>query len=275
MAITHVLLDIEGTTCPVSFVAETLFPYARRQLGAYLAEHAQDPALQALVTDVLQLWHDDRSPGAQELLRGHEVEVAAPDPSQAAHELEPSQTAPEKESRLRRRALAVQPYLEWLIDHDIKATPLKDLQGRIWQSGYGSGAIVAPLFDDVPEALQRWHRQGLVLAVYSSGSVPAQQLLYGHCQAGDLRPLFQHWFDTHTGPKQAAASYTAIAGAMGCRPEAVLFISDALAELEAAAAAGMSVLFSDRPGNPARDCGPFERIETYSVLCFADDHQRP
>lgn len=244
--ITHLLLDIEGTTCPVSFVAEVLFPYARQRLGRYLDEHGSDPAIQALIQDVESAW--------------------AADPAREAVELRQRLRADQDPLEAR----AVVPYLEWLIDHDIKLTALKDLQGRIWQSGYASGDLIAPLYADVPDALSRWHRQGMVLAVYSSGSVPAQQLLYGHSQAGDLRALFQHWFDTRSGLKQQPESYRSIAAAMGARPEQVLFVSDSLAELEAADTAGMAVLFSDRDGNPARDPGRFERITTYSHLSLDD-----
>ena len=127
-----------------------------------------------------------------------------------------------------------------------KRQPLKDLQGRIWRSGYASGELIAPLFDDVPRALRRWRDDGLTLAVYSSGSVAAQQLLYGHCHEGDLTGLFSHWFDTKAGPKQAEESYLTIATEMQTTPTNVLFISDAIHELEAADAAGMKTLFSDR-----------------------------
>jgi enolase-phosphatase E1 len=173
---------------------------------------------------------------------------------------------PHPEAQALRTAGDLVAYMEWLIDHDIKLTPLKDLQGRIWADGYGSGAITAPLFADVAEALRRWHGTGLQLAVYSSGSVPAQQLLYRHSDSGDLSGLFDHWFDTRVGAKQQPESYRQIAKAMGVEPSGVLFISDALAELEAAHGAGMAVLLSDRPGNPNRDSGPFERISDYSQL---------
>ena len=242
MAITHLLLDIEGTTCPVSFVAEELFPYARAALPDYLARHGEEAYVAALVTAVDADWQANRHPEAQALRHGHAVTDARP------------------------MAERVVPYLQWLIDHDIKLTALKDLQGRIWAHGYGDGSITAPLFADVAEALRRWHQQGLVLAVYSSGSVPAQQLLYRHSRDGDLSPLFSHWFDTRVGAKQEVSSYTAIAAAMQVRPEQVLFISDALGELEAAHHAGMAVVLSDRPGNPNRDSGPFERISDYSQL---------
>ncbi len=234
--ITHLLLDIEGTTCPVSFVAEVLFPYARARLSSYCQAHAQDPELQDLLQAVDEAWASDTHPEAMALRvgQGQDRDVV--------------------------------PYLEWLIDNDVKLTPLKDLQGRIWEAGYSQGEIVAPLFHDVPAALQQWHHQQKVLAVYSSGSVAAQQLLYGHCQAGDLRELFSHWFDTRSGLKQVPASYTNIATAMGALPTQVLFISDSLAEVTAAAEAGMAVLFSDRDGNPGRDAGPFERISDYSQV---------
>jgi enolase-phosphatase E1 len=232
MALTHLLLDIEGTTCPVSFVAEVLFPYARQALGPYLQRHGTEPAVAALLQEVEAAWRQDPHPEAQAL----------------------------------RTAGDLVAYMEWLIDHDIKLTPLKDLQGRIWADGYGSGAITAPLFADVAEALRRWHGTGLQLAVYSSGSVPAQQLLYRHSDSGDLSGLFDHWFDTRVGAKQQPESYRQIAKAMGVEPSGVLFISDALAELEAAHGAGMAVLLSDRPGNPNRDSGPFERISDYSQL---------
>ncbi len=249
--ITHLLLDIEGTTCPVSFVADVLFPYARQRLGSHLVVHRRDPAIQALIDAVNQAWAADGTPDVVALRQQRSGGAESPE------------------------AQSVVPYLEWLIDHDVKLTSLKDLQGRIWRAGYASGELVAPLYTDVPDALQRWHREGLVLAVYSSGSVPAQQLLYGHTQAGDLRPLFQHWFDTRTGPKHEPQSYQAIAAAMAAAPQQILFVSDALAELEAAEAAGLAVLFSDRAGNPARDPGRFERITDYSHLHLNNGIFRP
>ena len=239
MTITHILLDIEGTTCPVSFVAEVLFPYASYSLERYLEQHQDEAEIKSLLQGVEMAWKEDVHPEAIALLEEQEFPI---------------------------KMKAVAQYLRQLIARDIKLTELKDLQGRIWRSGYASGELVAPLFPDVPEALERWHEQGFTLAVYSSGSVPAQQLLYGHCQAGDLRPLFQHWFDTKTGIKQAKESYLMIAKSMGTAPSDVLFISDALQELEAADAAGMKTLFSDREGNPARDAGRFARISDYSGL---------
>jgi enolase-phosphatase E1 len=237
--ITHVLLDIEGTTCPVSFVAEVLFPYARERISGFLRTHGNEPEIAQLIRDVEQAWSADTTPEAVEM-------------RQAMHQA----------SQLE----AVGHYLQLLIDRDIKLSALKDLQGHIWEAGYHKGDLIAPLFEDVPAALQRWQQQGLVLAVYSSGSIPAQKLLYGHSQAGDLCPLFSHWFDTRTGPKKNAESYRKISAELQTPANQVLFISDCLAELNAASETGMAVLFSDRGENPSLDCGRFERISNYSQL---------
>jgi enolase-phosphatase E1 len=244
VSISHLLLDIEGTTCPVSFVADHLFPYASAQLGNYLNNHRQEAVVQELLEQVLQAWRQDPSEEARRLLFSH--------------------GGPNKVDRNELPALV--DYLQMQIRNDRKLTPLKELQGMIWTQGYGDGDLQAPLFEDVPEALRRWHRQGLVLAVYSSGSVSAQKLLYGHTSVGDLSSLISHWFDTRIGAKTEAKSYAAVAAAMDCDPASVLFISDRLAELEAASAEGMAVLFSDRPGNPERVPGSFERIRNFKEV---------
>ena len=241
--ISHLLLDIEGTTCPVSYVAKVLFPYAAARLESFLQDRQLDPKMQPLLRDVGQAWLHDNDPEAVALRQAHVPSSAsALDPGAAAA------------------------YLGLLIRQDRKLTALKDLQGLIWTAGYATGELVAPLYDDVPAALRRWHQAGVCLAVYSSGSVAAQQLLYGHSNAGDLRSLFSHWYDTRTGAKQEALSYQRIAQAMGTSAAAVLFISDSLAECQAAATTGMAVLFSDRPGNPHHQAGSFEKISDYAKL---------
>jgi enolase-phosphatase E1 len=133
---------------------------------------------------------------------------------------------------------AVTTLLAW-IDADVKATPLKALQGRLWAEGYADGTLRSHVYPDVAPALRRWHAAGLRLAVYSSGSIQAQKLLFGHTTEGDLTPLFSAWFDTTTGPKRAATSYAAIAAALGLPPSEILFLSDIAEELDAAAHAGL------------------------------------
>lgn len=125
------------------------------------------------------------------------------------------------------------------IDEDRKSTALKALQGMIWRAGYAGGEYRAHVYPEVPGRLRGWREAGLRLYVYSSGSVPAQQLFFAHTEAGDLSPLFSGYFDTETGPKREAGSYRRIAEAIGEAPARILFLSDIEAELDAAADAGM------------------------------------
>ena len=140
MSITHVLLDIEGTTCPVSFVSEVLFPYASASLEPYLEAHQGDADIARLMREVEVAWREDAHPEARALLQQQDMATSL-------------------------SVQALSAYLRQLIGRDIKLTPLKDLQGRIWRSGYASGELIAPLFDDVPRALRRWHDAGFPLAV--------------------------------------------------------------------------------------------------------------
>jgi enolase-phosphatase E1 len=148
--------------------------------------------------------------------------------------------------------------LRW-IDEDRKATPLKALQGMIWSDGYASGAFRGHIYPDAVAGLQRWHAAGIALYVFSSGSVPAQKLLFGHSEAGDLTPLFSGYFDTTTGPKREAASYAKIAEAIGIAPADVLFLSDTPEEVAAARGAGMAARLIDRAGR-SRDIASFDEI---------------
>jgi enolase-phosphatase E1 len=230
----HVLLDIEGTTCPVTFVAEVLFPYASQHLSGFLEAHQHDPEIAKLEEEVRKAWRVDSQAEASGVTFREDGPVLA--------------------------------YLLYLINVDRKLTPLKELQGRIWAEGYGKGELQAPLFPDVPAALRRWHRDGLKLAVYSSGSVAAQQLLYRHSDAGDLRGLFSHWFDTNDGPKQEAQSYKELCLKMETCPESVLFISDSPAELNAAQSVGMCGLLSNRMDQGSPQTEPNEVITDFSLV---------
>ena len=136
--------------------------------------------------------------------------------------------------------------LQGWIDADRKHTALKALQGMVWQAGYRDGDFTAPLYPDVAPALRAWHAAGHPLAVYSSGSVPAQKLLFAHTDAGDLAPLFSGFFDTEMGGKRDAASYRAIATKLARQPGDILFLSDVVAELDAAREAGLRTVLLDR-----------------------------
>ncbi|MEO1003493.1 MAG: acireductone synthase [Cyanobacteria bacterium J06638_7] len=229
------LLDIEGTTCPVDFVSGTLFPYAARTMAAFLERHAATrPDVQRLLEASREAWKQDRDPEAARLRNQHPEDLLG--------------------------------YLQLLIQQDRKLPALKELQGLLWEAGYDSGELIAPLFADVQPALHRWKQLGLTLAVYSSGSVMAQKLLYRHSTWGDLSTLFEHWFDTAVGPKHQSSSYSAIAAQLELPAREILFISDAVAECRAASVAGMAVLFSDRPGNPGRDACGFRSLSSFGHL---------
>ncbi len=143
-------------------------------------------------------------------------------------------------------AALVATLLDW-IDSDRKATPLKALQGMIWADGYRRGEYRAHMYPEVANRMRTWHARGIKLYVFSSGSVPAQKLLFGHSEAGDLTPLISGWFDTQTGAKRSRTVYDRIAAAIGKAPEHCLFLSDVTAELDAAASAGMRTTLVCRP----------------------------
>lgn len=132
--------------------------------------------------------------------------------------------------------------LEQWIAEDRKATPLKTLQGLIWKTGYEAGELKGHVYADTPEFLRRWHAQGLALYVYSSGSVEAQKLIFGHTEYGDLTPLFSGYFDTRVGGKREAASYKKILKQIGLAGSEVLFLSDVGEELDAAREAGLQTV---------------------------------
>jgi enolase-phosphatase E1 len=210
-----VLLDIEGTTTPVDFVYRILFPYAHARIESYLAAHAADPAV-AEDRDALRAEH------ARDVAAGRNPPPWDDSPA------------------------AVAAYARWLMDQDCKVTALKSLQGKIWAEGYTKGELQGQVFEDVPRALQRWTDAGKQVAIFSSGSVLAQKLIFGHTRFGDLTTHLTGFFDTTTGPKGEAASYRRIAAALGLPPGDVLFVSDSFAELEAAREAGLDTAIAIR-----------------------------
>jgi enolase-phosphatase E1 len=140
--------------------------------------------------------------------------------------------------------------VQW-IDEDKKITPLKALQGMIWEEGYYKGELTGHLYDDAIEYLRKWHDKGIKLYVFSSGSVQAQKLLFGHCDAGDLTPLFSGYYDTRIGNKREADAYRKIVQDIGLAANEILFLSDIVEELDAAKAAGMKTIMLVRDESPA------------------------
>ena len=142
--------------------------------------------------------------------------------------------------------------LQWTAE-DRKATPLKTLQGMLWQHGYRSHAYCAHVYEDAFKQLNHWHAAGIPLYVYSSGSIQAQKLFFGHSEYGDMMPLFSDFFDTTSGAKQEPVSYQRIAKAINLDPKDVLFLSDITAELDAARSAGMQTCWLVRPQDTTAD----------------------
>ncbi|MHB1587302.1 MAG: acireductone synthase [Acidiferrobacteraceae bacterium] len=206
MPVRGILTDIEGTTTSIAFVADVLFPYARRAMPQFVAGHAHEPRVRALLEETRDLAGLDEN---------------ATDAALAAV------------------------LCDW-IDQDRKVAPLKSLQGLIWADGYAGRAFVGHVYPDAVAALRQWHRDGLALYVFSSGSVAAQQLLFRHSDAGDLTPLFSGYFDTRTGAKRDPAAYRAIAQAISMKTDALLFLSDLVEELDAASEAGLRTVLVDR-----------------------------
>lgn len=137
--------------------------------------------------------------------------------------------------------------LDWIAE-DRKATPLKALQGMVWEQGYQAGQLKGHVYPDAVEALKRWKQEGYELYVYSSGSIQAQKLIFGCSEAGDLTPLFSGYFDTTSGPKREVESYRTIARAIGQPVQDILFLSDSVEELDAAQAAGLQTIGLAREG---------------------------
>jgi enolase-phosphatase E1 len=226
-----ILLDVEGTTSSISFVHEVLFSHARSRVGDFLAARRHDAAVREAAAGV----------AAAAGLPSADLDDAADRGSVAMAAID-------------------------LMNRDVKSTPLKALQGMIWRGGYESGELVAHVFDDVPPALAQWADSGLDVRIYSSGSVEAQRLFFGHTAHGSLLPHLRGHYDTTTGPKRETASYAAIAADMGMEPRRILFVSDVGEELDAARRAGMATALAIRPGN--RDPGGL--LEHESLESFAE-----
>jgi enolase-phosphatase E1 len=246
------LLDVEGTTSPVSLVYEQLFPYARKHLEPYLRANLGHPDVQADLTLLAAENVPDREVGQQS---GCPILDA---PLRQGWE--------EQRPGWEEQISAATAYLHWLMDQDRKSTALKSLQGKIWKSGFENGELKGTVFPDVPAALARWSQKAKV-AIYSSGSVEAQQLLFRHSSAGDLTPLISAYFDTRTGPKTSPDSYRAIAAAMSVAATKILFISDLIRELDPAREAGCGTRLSLRPGNqPLSQTHAHIDIRSFEVL---------
>ncbi len=206
-----IVTDIEGTTTPIAFVTEVLFPYARLHMLDFLRMRREEPAVRDALAQA-------RALAAKE----------GPEPFYFA---------------------SLTNVLDRWMAEDRKASPLKTLQGILWADGYADGTLRGEVYDEVPAELTRWRDAGFALYAYSSGSVDAQKLLFRHSRLGDLTPLFSGHYDTAIGQKTEVGSYLALARAIGEAPSDILFLSDNERELDAAAAAGLrTICVAREPG---------------------------
>ncbi|KAJ3258542.1 Enolase-phosphatase E1 [Boothiomyces macroporosus] len=227
-----IILDIEGTTTPISFVHDVLFPYILDNVESFLKEHWEADQVKQHVKDLFEL---DKA----EKMDGHVPVVENDLDSVVAN-------------------------VKWMMSIDRKIGPLK---GYIWKSAYETGKVAGVVYDDVVEALAHWTTHGKTVYIYSSGSVQAQKLLFKYSTHGDLLNYFGGHFDTAIGLKTVPESYSAIAKEIKHEPSDILFLSDNIKECIAAKSVGYQVLNVYRPGNAEiKDFQDISQVESFSSL---------
>ena len=231
-----ILLDIEGTTSSVSFVYDVMFPQVRRDLASFLEQNWEVVEVQLACDQIAQ---------------------------DAGHASVEGWCGPNSMDQREN----VEAEVIRLMDDDVKATGLKQLQGLIWRHGFESGEMKAHVYQDVPPQLTAWRESGVDIRIYSSGSVQAQHLFFGHTEVGNLLPLFSGHYDTTIGSKKEQKSYEKIAADWNILPDQILFISDVVAELDAATAAGLQSRLCVRPGNaPVDTAHEHQTIKTFDEV---------
>ncbi|XP_068089744.1 enolase-phosphatase E1 [Hyperolius riggenbachi] len=223
-SVTTILLDIEGTTTPITFVKAILFPYIQDNVKEYLLNHWQEKECQEDI-DQLRL-QAEKDTGLNGFV-----------------------PIPENDAELQQVVQGVVDNVHWQMSLDRKTTALKQLQGHMWRAAYNTGQVKGEVYDDVVPALRKWKEAGMKLYIFSSGSVEAQKLLFGYSIEGDLLELYEGYFDTTIGPKVESESYRRIADHIGCSTENILFLTDVTKEAKAAKEAGVHVAVVVRPGN--------------------------
>ena len=219
------LFDIEGTTTPITFVKDTLFPYAKENVKSFLENTWDSNQTKNDVNALIEQSIVDQG-----------LDIGAPF----------IQTDLPSEQLIE----SIVVYVQWNILQDRKISSLKDLQGHIWTSGYKNGDLLSKVYDDVPTFFSTAVLAGSRVAIYSSGSRHAQNLLFRYSDKGDLRPFISCYFDTAIGGKRESKSYSEIALSLGVDDESdILFVTDIFEEAEAATKAGLRTAIAIRPGN--------------------------
>ncbi|KAM9142575.1 enolase-phosphatase E1 [Pangshura tecta] len=223
-----ILLDIEGTTTPITYVKDTLFPYIKDNVKEYLRAHWEEEECQQDISLLRKQAEEDSN------LNG-----VVPIPLETGN----------GEDEVEQVIQAVVDNVHWQMSLDRKTTALKQLQGHMWRAAYATGLMKGEFFQDVVPAIRKWREAGMKVYIYSSGSVEAQKLLFGYSTEGDILELFDGHFDTKIGNKVESESYRRIASSIGCSTNNVLFLTDVTREANAAEEADMHVAVVVRPGN--------------------------
>nr|XP_044998690.1 enolase-phosphatase E1 isoform X2 [Jaculus jaculus] len=226
--VTVILLDIEGTTTPIAFVKDILFPYVKENVKEYLQTHWEEEECQQDVSLLRKQAEEDA-----------QLDGAVPIPAASGN----------GEDDLQQMIQAVVDNVCWQMSLDRKTTALKQLQGHMWRAAFTAGHMKAEFFADVVPAIRKWREAGRKVYVYSSGSVEAQKLLFGHSTEGDILELVDGHFDTKIGHKVESESYRKIANSIGCSTNNILFLTDVTLEASAAEEADVHVAVVVRPGN--------------------------
>lgn len=246
------LLDIEGTTTPITFVKDVLFPYIKDNVEEYLSAH----------------WEEDECKQDVHLLKKQADDDSKHHRSGPVHSFD--QTVHTDEEK------AIQEVVDnvlWQMAEDRKTTALKQLQGHMWRAAYTTGKIRGEVYEDVVPAIRKWRRLGMKVYIYSSGSVEAQKLLFGYSTEGNVLELFDGHFDTNIGAKVESKSYQRIAESIGCSADNIMFLTDLTREAKAAEEAGVKVAVVVRPGNAElteEEKSHYKLITSFSELALPD-----
>ena len=204
-------MDIEGTTSSISFVKDVLFPYFLLNIDD-INKLSNIKEVKYAFGQVLRIVKREEN---RDITTSEEVILE----------------------------------LKKWCGQDLKITPLKTLQGILWQKGYQNGELLGHVYDDVPEMLENWNFLGKKMGIFSSGSVNAQKLLFSHSVKGNLSTYFSNYFDTNIGSKRDSDTYSLITKQLALPSNRILFLSDVIEELAAADMAGMKTIQITREGN--------------------------
>lgn len=237
-----ILLNIEGTLMPRSYVSEVLLPFVRDNVELFLEARGNDADVQADLALLRQDYKRETEP------------------------VPPWETGED--------AIIAVPYLHHAITLNQPSKALQSIEEKIWTVGYQSGQIVSAFFVDVFPAFQRWTAARKSIYIFSSVGVQGQSLLFHYSKSGDLTPYISRYYDTTLGAKHEPESYrilvkkiaTTISSEKTIEAKDILFISDSVAELQAAATIGIKGLLANRLNNHAANVETFTTIKDFSQM---------